>query len=173
MIPANLAITARYWIEKLGLQQHPEGGWYKEVYRSPGVIPADGTDNFPASRCFSTSIYFMLPGDDFSAFHRIKSDEIWHFYDGSPAIIYSISPGGILTSHHLGRNTENSESLQVVIHAGHWFGAKVSEQDSYFLAGCTVSPGFDFRDFEMGKRSELLKAYPQHAEIICQLTLSS
>lgn len=170
MIQAEITITARYWIEKLGLQQHPEGGWYKEIYRSPGVIPTDGTTDFPANRSFSTSIYFMLAGDDFSAFHRIKSDEIWHFYDGSPAVIFSISPGGILSQHHLGRNTENNEFLQVVIPAGHWFGSKVAEQNSYMLAGCTVSPGFDFRDFEMGKRSELLKAYPQHTDIIQQLT---
>ena len=170
MIPAVVKSAARLWIENLGLLQHPEGGWYKEVYRSKGTIPATSSFDFPANRSFSTSIYFMLAGNDFSAFHRIKSDEIWHFYDGSPAVIYSISPEGILTHYNLGRDAANNQSLQVVIPAGHWFGAKVTELDSFMLAGCTVSPGFEFSDFEMGKRSELLIAYPQLAEIIQQLT---
>lgn len=170
MIPVNLALPARNWIESLGLQKHPEGGWFREVYRSLRVIPEDAFLGFPANRCFATSIYFMLSSDEFSAFHRIKSDEIWHFYDGSPANIYSISPEGILTRHQLGRDVGNNESLQVVIPAGHWFGSKVAVPDSYMLAGCNVSPGFEFSDFEMGKRSVLLNSFPQHAAIIRQLT---
>ena len=79
--------SAKYWIEKLNFEKHPEGGWFKEVYRSEEVIPKKSLpEYFPGSRNISTSIYYLLEGDDFSAFHRIKSDEIWHYYEGNSAI---------------------------------------------------------------------------------------
>ncbi len=162
--------AARQWIEQLGLIAHPEGGWYKEVYRSKGSIPANTLKEFEGIRSFSTSIYFLLDGKDFSAFHRIRSDELWHFYDGSSAIISAISPQGDLEQYSLGRNIQNNESFQVIIPAGWWFAAKVTEPDSFVLAGCTVSPGFDFKDFEMGSAEELIAAFPQHSGLISQLT---
>ena len=170
MNEAGLNQSANYWIERLGLTAHPEGGWYKEVYRSKGIILANSLAEFGGTRNFSTSIYFLLAGNDFSAFHRIRSDEIWHFYDGSPVLISSISPEGILEQHLLGRNIENNESLQVVIPAGWWFAAKIVVPDSFMLAGCAVAPGFDFNDFELGQASELIAGYPQHRDIIAQLT---
>jgi uncharacterized protein len=108
---------AKHWIESLGLISHPEGGWFKEVYRSRGNIPAGTLADFGSSRSFSTSIYFLLEANDFSAFHRIRSDEIWHFYEGSPTLISAISPEGILEQYLLGRNFTEGESLQVVIPA--------------------------------------------------------
>jgi len=161
---------AEYWIKSLGLISHPEGGWFKEVYRSQGNIPDNTLADFGGSRSFSTSIYFLLEANDFSAFHRIRSDEIWHFYDGSPTLISAISPEGILHQYLLGRNVIKGESLQVVITAGWWFAAKVIVPGSFVLAGCTVSPGFDFSDFELGRAEELIARFPQHRDLISKLT---
>ena len=151
------------WIEKLSLQKHPEGGWFKEVYRSEGFIPASAlTPSHSGQRNFSTSIYFLLEGNDFSAFHRIKSDEIWHFYAGSSVTIYSIDHTGILHKHCIG----DGNNFQAVVRAGEWFAAKPDDEKSFSLVGCTVAPGFDFADFEMAKRDQLLKLFPQHRELI-------
>jgi uncharacterized protein len=162
--------AVKRWIEILGLLPHPEGGWYKEVYRSQGKIPANALSEFRDARSFSTSIYFLLEGNDFSAFHRIRSDEIWHFYDGSTALISAISPEGNLRQHLLGKDFRKGESLQVVIPAGWWFASKVVDPESYVLAGCTVAPGFDFNDFELGRRAELVAKYPHYEDLINQLS---
>lgn len=151
--------SAAYWIEKLGLQKHPEGGWFAEVYRSEGIIPETA---FSAQRNFSTSIYFLLEGNDFSAFHRIKSDELWHFYSGCSVKIYAINSEGKLVVHKIG----DGNSFQTVIKVGEWFAAKPDDENSFSLVGCTVSPGFDFADFEMAKRSSLLAQFPQHSQLI-------
>ncbi len=159
------------YIKSLGLEKHPEGGWFKEVYRSNEEIAAEHLpERFSGGRHHSTSIYFLLSSDTFSAFHRIKSDELWHFYDGSTVTIYMIDRDGIYSDITLGRNIENGEVLQCVIPHGVWFGAKVSEPDSFSLVGCTVAPGFHFDDFELGERDELLKMFSQHKKIINELT---
>lgn len=164
-------MAAEYYIKKLGLEKHPEGGWFKEVYRSSEEISGEHLpERFSGKRHHSTSIYFLLSSDTFSAFHRIKSDELWHFYEGSPVTIYMISGEGIYSEAVLGRNIENGEVLQCVIPNGVWFGAKVNEPDSFCLVGCTVAPGFHFDDFELGERNTLIKMFPEHNEIITKLT---
>lgn len=163
--------TADYYIKKLGLEKHPEGGWFKEVYRSDEEIAGKHLpERFTGGRNHSTSIYFLLTSDTFSAFHRIKSDELWHFYDGSPVTIYMIDGDGIYSEITLGRDIENGEVLQCVIPHGVWFGAKVNSADSFCLVGCTVAPGFHFDDFELADCNELLKLFPQYKEIIERLT---
>lgn len=162
---------AKYWIQRLNLKKHPEGGYFKETYRSAErVLAAHLPPRFGGDRCFSTSIYFLLESDDFSAFHRIKSDEVWHFYHGSSLILYRIDAEGMLFKTKLGNNLENGELFQVHIKAGNWFGARVSKPDSFALVGCTVAPGFEFSDFELGSSRDLIKLYPRHREIIEFLT---
>ena len=164
-------MAAEYYIKKLGLQKHPEGGWFKEVYRSSEEISGEHLpERFSGKRHHSTSIYFLLSSDTFSAFHRIKSDELWHFYEGSPVTIYMISGEGIYSEAVLGKKIENGEALQCVIPHGVWFGAKVNEPDSFCLVGCTVAPGFHFDDFELGSRIDLIEKYPEHNKIITLLT---
>lgn len=160
-----------YYIKKLELQKHPEGGWFKEVYRSTEEITKEHLpDRFSGNRHHSTSIYFLLTSDTFSAFHRIKSDELWHFYDGSAVTIYMIDEAGNYSEITLGKDIENGEVLQCVIPYGVWFGAQVSVPDSFCLVGCTVAPGFHFDDFELGDKAELLKNYPRNKGIIEKLT---
>ena len=163
--------NADYWINKLGLSAHPEGGFYKEVYRS-GEMYGGSTlpDRFSGDRCFATSIYFLLRSQDRSVFHRIKSDELWHFYAGTSLTLYVLNDQGMSTQI-LGSPEYNDGMLQVVIPANCWFGAIVNEPDSYVLSGCTVAPGFDFRDFEFATREHLLEKYPQLSDIILQLTV--
>ena len=158
---------AKYWINHLQLNPHPEGGFYKETYRSEHET---GFDGFDGRRNLSTGIYFMLTQGNFSAFHRIKSDEMWHFYDGSSILIHVINDLGSLEVIKLGTNVENGEQPQAVVKAGCWFASCLEPDGKFALAGCTVAPGFDFQDFEMANRDELLKSYPKHKTIITQLT---
>ena len=123
-----------------------------------------------SKRNFSTSIYFLLEGNQVSKFHKLKSDEIWHFYDGSPIHLFIISPDGKLQEKILGRNLETGALPQIVIEKGNWFGAKIQEKESFTLIGCTVSPGFDFEDFELAERQKLLNEYPRHKTLIEELT---
>ncbi len=163
--------NAKFWIEKLGLERHPEGGYYRETYRSEGIIPESALpDDRKGPRCFSTAIYFLLEGHDFSAFHRIRSDEIWHFHAGSTLLIHVIDPQGTYHLIKLGCNPEDGETFQAVVSAGCWFGAEPADERSFGLVGCTVAPGFDYRDFEMAERTELLDKFPLHSAIINRLT---
>jgi predicted cupin superfamily sugar epimerase len=155
--------TADYWIQKLQLSAHVEGGAFREVYRSPLTVFPEG---FDGERHYCTSIYFLLQQHQFSAFHKIKSDETWHFYYGDALIVYEIDQAGHLIEHRLGNDPEKDEHFQCVITAGNWFAARVADGGAYTLCGCTVSPGFDFADFELAKRDELLAQYPQHASLI-------
>lgn len=162
---------ARYWIDTLKLTRHVEGGSFRETYRSPGTFPADN-QQFPSRRSFSTNIYFLLEQGQFSAFHKIKSDESWHFYAGDPLNIFEIGVDGELTIHRLGNDPGKGEQFQVVIRAGNWFGSRVADDGHYSLTGCTVSPGFDFEDFELGNFETLSNLYPQHAVLIREMTYS-
>ena len=141
-------------VDTLKLLPHPEGGFYKETYRSDAVIPSSvlGSD-FIGDRNYCTAIYFLLTSDNFSAFHRIKQDEIWHFYEGSPLYVHVINDKGLYTRHTVGLDIENGSLPQLVVPAGAWFASSVKDKDSYSLVGCTVSPGFDFNDFELADRS--------------------
>lgn len=160
-----------YYIKKLELQKHPEGGWFKEVYRADELIKKEHLpERFSGERHHSTSIYFLLTSDTFSAFHRIKSDELWHFYAGSACTIYIIDEAGNYSEAVLGNDLEKNEVFQCTIPKGVWFGAKVNDDNSFVIAGCTVSPGFNFDDFELAERKYLLEKFPQHREIIEKLT---
>ncbi len=158
------------WVKYLELEAHPEGGYFTETYRSSGVIPQHALpESFSGERNYGTAIYFLLGPEDHSSFHRLKADEVWHFYAGGRMEISVIYPGGALRNLALGPNASDGESFQLVVPAGTWFGARpVSGQ--YTLAGCTMAPGFDFADFEMADRDQLTEEFPQHAEIITRLT---
>ena len=125
---------------------------------------------YKSSRSFSTSIFFLLEGIQVSTFHRLKSDELWHFYDGSTLIIYTIDKDGELKRLKLGNNSREGGSFQVQIKHSIWFGAELIDKSSFSLVGCTVSPGFEFEDFELGKRDELIKRYPEYKDIIVKLS---
>ena len=158
------------WIEELKLLPHPEGGWYKEVYRASEEIGAAGLpERFGGARSFSTSIYFLLAGDNFSAFHRIKSDELWHFYAGDGLTIHVIAPNGEQEAIKLGNRLEAGETFQAVVPAGSWFASEPND-GGYGLVGCTVAPGFDFADFELAERDSLQQQFPEHHEVIERLT---
>lgn len=162
--------SAAFWISHLNLQQHIEGGHYGEVYRSDlklaqQALPA----SFNGDRHSCTHIYFLLQKGEFSAFHRIQSDELWHFYAGEPLVIYEIETNGLLTKHILGSNPLNEESPFCYIKAGSWFASQPLPQSEYSLVGCTVSPGFDFADFELAKKDILTKQFPDHTELISGL----
>ncbi|MER3482543.1 MAG: hypothetical protein C4332_04720 [Meiothermus sp.] len=160
---------ARFWIEHLGLEPHPEGGYYRQSYKS-GEIIDDLPERYAGPRAFSTAIYFLLQHPNFSAFHRIASDELWHFYAGSPLTVWIISPEGALSTLRLGPNPEQGQSFQGVSPAGSWFASAPDEPGSWALVGCTVAPGFDFADFELAERDKLAAEYPQHRELIERLT---
>lgn len=152
------------------MQPHPEGGWYKETYRSEGAIPSSVLNGFDGGRSFATGIYFLLTSENFSAFHRIKSDEMWHFYDGDGLTIHEVSPSGEYVNHKLGLDLEKGEQPQVVVSANSWFASEVKQGGRWCLVGCTVSPGFDFEDFELAERDKLISEYPDHSTIITRLT---
>jgi predicted cupin superfamily sugar epimerase len=161
---------AEYWINQLQLLPHPEGGFYKETYRSKENIKLSGMPSrFTAARSFSTAIYFLLRSQDKSLFHRIKSDELWHFHSGSVLHIYVLNNTGI-DILKLGTDLENGESLQVTVPANCWFAAKVNSPDTYVLSSCTVAPGFDFNDFELADRKTLLREFSGLHDIITDLT---
>jgi len=158
-------------IERLALRPHPEGGWFREVYRSAEAIPALGLpERFDAERRVATSIYFLLDDGDFSALHRIRADEQWHFYAGTGVTVHVIHPDGRYRPLCLGRDLAAGELFQGVVPHGCWFGASVEEPGGYALVGCSVAPGFEFADFELGERAALLAAFPQHAELVIRLT---
>jgi len=161
---------AEYWIETLQLKPHPEGGFYKEMYRTDEKVAIENLpDRYVGERNFATSIYFLLPSEDISAFHRIASDELWFFHAGSQVEIYVLDKNGLQTIK-LGISNENGSQLQAVIPRQTWFAAKVVEPDSYCLVSCVVSPGFDFADFELAQRGVLLNEYREFDDIIIQFT---
>lgn len=158
-------------IEDLNLAPHPEGGYFRETYRSSGRIGSESlVSDYAGERSYSTCIYFLLTSETFSAFHRIKQDEIWHFYDGAAIALHTISPDGKRTEVRIGNNLSNGETPQCVVSGGDWFAASVIGENSYALVGCTVAPGFNFADFELAERGALCAAYPHHAELITQYT---
>lgn len=148
-------------IKDLGLKPHPEGGWYRETYRSRA-----GLRTPRGRRSLCTAILFLLEEGQVSRLHRIKSDELWHFHAGGPLRVSAIRPDGKSESALLGPG----HGCQHLVPAGRWFGAAPEKGAGYSLAGCTVSPGFDFRDFELGSREELLRRFPRAAKIIRELT---
>lgn len=148
-------------IQKYNMSPHPEGGFFCETYRSEQTID---TEN--GKRSVSTAITFLLRQGDISHLHRIKSDELWHFYHGDDLEIFEIDENGNFISTIL-----NNESPQYLVKANRWFGSRPCENSKYSFVGCTVSPGFDFADFEMANCDNLTKDYPKIAEKISPLCL--
>ena len=162
--------TASYWIKRLDLRPHPEGGWFREVYRSSDTIPSCGLPHrFPASseRATATSLYYLLESGQISAFHRIRSDEIWHHYDGSTILLHTLSSIGEHAVARVGH--EPDAQLQVVVPSTCWFAAEVEQSSGWALLGCTVAPGFSFDDFELAARADLLKQFPHRSGLIARL----
>jgi uncharacterized protein len=162
--------AAARWIRELALAPHPEGGWYCETYRAGGRFPGTPQAGFPAGRSLSTAIYFLLERGNFSAFHRIRSDELWHHYEGDGVDVHIIESVGDYRLLRLGRGA--GRQPQAVVSAGCWFASEVSEGGVFALLGCTVAPGFDFTDFELADGIELTAAYAQHAALVRRLTRS-
>jgi predicted cupin superfamily sugar epimerase len=181
----------KYLIEKLNLRRlYEEGGYYRETYRSEesilinslddpdhknklcclSEIGNDDDDGSTNLRPIFTLIYYLLDGDQFSAFHKVRFDEIWHFYKGSTVSLYLLTDSKKILSVRLGNNLDNNEHIHYVIKGNTWFAAEVNDKSSYSLIGCSVSPGFDFKDFELGSKSGLKKIYPQHEFIIDKLS---
>lgn len=160
-------MPAQDYINHLQLLPHPEGGYYKETYRSSLT---NRYNEFDGERNVATCIYFLLDKNNFSAFHKIKSDEMWHFYAGDTLEVIEINPSGELRITEIGQDIKTGQTFQYVVKANHWFGSRVKSGGEFSLVGCTVAPGFDFKDFEMAERNSLIKSFPQHREIIKSLT---
>ncbi|MFN8244655.1 MAG: cupin domain-containing protein [Ferruginibacter sp.] len=163
-------LTPASLIEFFNLQPHPEGGWFKETYRSNeeiqlGALPA----RFGGNRVFSTAIYYLLEQGNFSAFHRIKSDECWHFYAGGPLQIYTLDPTGVMSITTLGTAIEQGQVFQHTVPANCWFASRPAPGSAFCFAGCTVAPGFDFADFEMAEKQRLLSRFPEQQALIHEL----
>lgn len=148
--------TAEEWVRELELLPHPEGGFYREVYRSDEMVAGEGLPGrYGAGRCLGTSIYYLLRRGEVSRLHRLKSDEIWYWHAGGGAVVHVIREDGRYGARRIGEGGVP----QVIIPRGCWFGATV-EAGEYVLVGCAVFPGFEFADFEIGKREEMVRRYP-------------
>jgi predicted cupin superfamily sugar epimerase len=156
-------LTAEEIISVLNLKPHTEGGYYRQTYLSKLIIPlAQQHEKRPSS----SSVYYLLRSNEFSAFHRLKSDEMWHYYLGSPLTLHTLHPASEHKTQILGPDLFKSQQPQILIPANTWFAAKVIHPNTYTLCGCTVTPGFDYADFELANRNELLTMYPQYKELI-------
>ena len=163
-------MNAEYLVHRLEMTPHPEGGYYKETYRSKGVIPHASLDkNFTGDRHYSTAIYFLLQQGDYSAFHRIKSDECWHFYEGGTLLIHVIEKDGTYSCTKLGRQLHENELYQFVVPAGAWFASEPAPGSEFSLVGCTVAPGFDFADFEMAEKQKMVNQFPDQKLLLQRL----
>jgi uncharacterized protein len=202
--------SAKYWIERLRLERHPEGGYFRQTYKSGSIVEPQVSENSRptkstlvaksairvgqpgpgGARAASTAIYFLLEGKSFSAFHRLRWDEMWHFYGGSPLVVHVINAAGEYSSIFLGDDPGADQVFQAVVKAGCWFASEIvrnphpstgsgqaftqnrgeAGHPPWALVGCTVAPGFEFEDFELAKREELMRRFPQHRELIERLT---
>jgi predicted cupin superfamily sugar epimerase len=156
--------NSQYWIEKLELVRHIEGGYYKQIYASKRQCQEHGNRNL------ATCIFYLLDSNDFSAFHKINSDEIWHFFIGSSLTMYIFNEkDSKLKIVKLGKKLDKGENLQVIINEGDWFAAEVNDKSSFTLVGCTVIPGFEFKNFKLAKKKSLLLKFPSYKDIIEKL----
>lgn len=157
-------------VERLGLRRHPEGGWFRELHRSGARVLVE-TPYRTVERSALTAIAYLLEGEDFSALHRLRADEVWSFHAGATVGVYAIGPAGTLRVHRLGDAVRDETArFTVAIPAGTWFGARLEDQSAWALVGCAVGPGFEFEDFELAQRGVLTAAFPQHAPVIAALT---
>jgi len=186
--------NAAYWIHHLQLLPHPEGGYYRQTYRSDLLLPKSALPGaFSGDRVASTAIYFLLDQHNFSAFHRLPSDEMWHFYLGSPLIVHVIDADGHYSEIRLGADPDAGEVFQATVKAGCWFASQLAaraesaphsliepatrdqsaareDAPQFSVVGCTVAPGFDFADFELARRADLIRLHPDHQTLITSLT---
>ena len=164
-------MTVETLVKELDLLPHPEGGYFKETYRSEGKIAHTClSPDFKGDRNIATGIYFLIEKGNFSALHKIKSDETWHFYYGDALEVIEINELGQLTITQIGASILQGETFQYTVKANTWFGSRVSGNGLFSLVGCTVYPGFDFNDFELANRENLIKLFPNHQNIITELT---
>jgi predicted cupin superfamily sugar epimerase len=171
MKPRGTSGAAETRIRSLKLSPHPEGGFYRETYRAEEVLAADALPKrYAGGRRMSTAIYFLLCSGEISRFHRLRTDEVWHFYEGSPLRLHILLPDGRYTAPVLGHKPGRGARFQYVVPRGAWFGAEVIGGGSFSLVGCTTAPGFEFADFELGRRDALLKRFPHRRRLIERLT---
>lgn len=167
-LPAGM--TGADFIKQLQLAPHPEGGYYRQTYKSGEYVHAAALPGrFAGDRPISTAIFYLLEKGDFSSFHKIKSDECWHFYQGGTLHIHILQNNGEYVLEKLGADIRAGENFQYMVPAEAWFAVEPAPGTAFALTGCTVAPGFDFNDFELGNRSTLLSLYPQHEEVIKRL----
>lgn len=160
-------MTADEIKQHLKLQAHPEGGLYRETYRGGSQIKLESGK----VRNTSTAIYYMLRGSDKSHFHKVKSDELWFLHQGEALEILSISDEGELLTEVLGNRLDLGEQPQLLVKANTWFAAKIKNEQGFVLVSCVVAPGFEFEDFEMADKQELLRQYPHLQDTIEELTM--
>lgn len=161
-------MNAEQFITSLDLMPHPEGGYFKEVYRATGTIEQSALPaEFSGARNYATSIYFLLKQGQKSSFHKINQDEGWFYQAGSSLTLHMISPDGLYSSVEIGQNIALGQHLQFFVPAGYYFAAE--SQGEFSLVACTVAPGFDFADFVMPDADALVAEFPQHQAIIERL----
>ena len=164
-------MTARDWVARLGLVPHPEGGYFKEIYRAGESIPeAALPPRFGGPRAFAASIYFLLEAGQVSRLHRLKADEVWHSYDGAPLLLHILEADGRDRKVLLGRDAAAGQALTAAVPAGRWFGAELAGAGGFGLVGCTTAPAFEYADFELGRREDLLRLFPALSDLIIRLT---
>jgi predicted cupin superfamily sugar epimerase len=164
-------ITAEQLVKLLGLKPHPEGGYYRETYRSDEIIGNGALpERYMGNRRYGTAIYYLLTRETFSAFHRIKTDEIYHFYLGDSVELVQLLPDGAGCVVMLGNDVAGGAQVQTVVMRGTWHGARLAVGGKYALLGTTVAPGFEFADFEVGDRNGLIRTYPSFSDTIIALT---
>jgi predicted cupin superfamily sugar epimerase len=166
--------TAREIIERLQLVPLTiEGGYFRETYRARLMISAAALfANYGGKRNVSTAIYYLLTPETFSAIHRVKSDEVFHFYAGDPVEMLQMGPDGTAKVVVIHNDLAAGREPQVIVPAGVWQGCRLVPGGEWALMGCTVAPGFDYADFELAKRDELLVLSTEYSELITALTAS-
>lgn len=163
-------MTSDELVKRFDMQPHPEGGFYKETYRSAGAIPGKALPKgFHGDRAFSTAILYLLPKGGKSKLHRLASDELFHFYSGGPMRLVELLPGGKVAQTRLGADIAGGCEVQRIVRAGTWFGAYAEPGSEYCLVGCTVAPGFDFSDFQMADAARLAREFPHARDVIHRL----
>mmetsp|Transcript_31159 Transcript_31159/g.54163 ORF Transcript_31159/g.54163 Transcript_31159/m.54163 type:complete len:170 (-) Transcript_31159:85-594(-) len=167
-----MSLTVQDLIQIYDLQPHPEGGFFKETYVSSHAVDVKANEfSAGGTRWSSTHIFYLLPGGSRSKIHRLTlGDEMWHFYLGGPLTVAEMSPDGQVKETILGQDVKAGHATTTLVPVGNWFGAYANEGTEFALVGCTVTPGFDFKDFEFGSRGDLLAKYPHAREIILWLT---
>lgn len=164
-------MTAEEIIRLLHLQPHPEGGYFAETYRSAESISRERLpERYSGPRSFGTAIYFFLTPDTFSALHQLESDELFHFYAGSPVELFMLDGTGQGSFHLLGNDLASGALPQLVVPRGTWQGCRLKTGGEWALLGTTVAPGFNYEDFRMAERGTLIADFPTWQETILSYT---